>query len=74
MGAKRAVNLSFDSDKLEEAKAYGMNLSKTLESKLDEALLEERQRRWKEENADAIKFWNAELERNGLWCDGLRQF
>jgi antitoxin CcdA len=74
MGAKRAVNLSLDSDLLDEAKSYGLNLSRTVEAKLAEALREERGRRWKEENAEAIKYWNEELERNGLWSDGLRLF
>jgi post-segregation antitoxin (ccd killing protein) len=41
MGTKRAVNLSLDSEKLDEAKKYGLNLSKTLDVKLDEALREE---------------------------------
>lgn len=74
MITKRAVNLSLDSKKLDEAKKYGLNLSQTLDAKLEEALREERARRWKAENADAIKYWNEELEKNGLWSDGLRLF
>ena len=74
MSTRRAVNLSFDSDLLDEAKGYGLNLSKTLEPKLMEALREERARRWKEANRSAIQEANQELERNGLWSDGLRLF
>jgi antitoxin CcdA len=74
MGARRAVNLSLDGDLLDEAKSYGFNLSRTLEGKLAEALRDERQRRWRQENAAAIKASNEELERNGLWSDGLRLF
>ena len=72
MGVKRAVNLSLDSDLLDEAKSYGLNLSRTVEAKLSEALREERQRRWREENAEAIDEANEELKRNGMWSDDLR--
>lgn len=74
MGAKRAVNLSLDSDLLDEAKSYGFNLSRTVEASLVEALRKERARRWQQENAEAIRASNEELERNGLWSDGLRTF
>ena len=74
MGAKRAVNLSLDSDLLDEAKSYGFNLSRTVESGLVEALRKERGRRWQQENAEGIRASNEELERNGLWSDGLRTF
>jgi post-segregation antitoxin (ccd killing protein) len=41
---------------------------------LRKAVATEKARRWAEENAEAIKFNNEELERNGLWSDGLRLF
>jgi antitoxin CcdA len=74
VGAKRAVNLSLDSDLLDEAKSFGTNVSAVLGRALEQELREKRHQKWRADNAEAIAFWNDELERNGLWSDGLRLF
>lgn len=74
MTAKRAVNLSVRADLVEEAKALGTNISAVLEAALEVENRRRRAERWREENAAAIDEANAELERNGLWSDGLRLF
>jgi antitoxin CcdA len=67
MGTKRAVNLSLDSDLLDEAKSYGMNLSKTVEAVLSNALREERERRWQEENRKALEDFDRYIDEHGVF-------
>ena len=71
---RKAVNLSLDAELVAEAKALDLNLSRTLEEALRTCVREEKARRWQEENADAIRLSNEELEKNGLWCDECRLF
>lgn len=71
---KKAANLSIRADLLEEARAYKINLSQTLEAALQAELKKEKERRWLEENRAAIDAYNRHIERDGLWSDGLRLF
>lgn len=71
---KKAVNLSVDADLLARAKEMDLNLSATFEEVLREKTREEEQRRWVEENRDAIEAFNRRIERDGVWSDGLRRF
>jgi antitoxin CcdA len=72
--ARKPVNVSLDADLLAEAKALSLNLSRALEEGLRARVKAEQARRWREENAEAIRLSNDELDRNGLWSDGLRLF
>jgi antitoxin CcdA len=74
MSAKKAVNLSLDSALLAKAKAEGLNLSAELEQSVRAKISSIEAERWKRENVVAIEAWNDELEKNGLWSDGLRTF
>lgn len=67
---KKAVNLSVDAELLREAKGSGLNLSAILER----ALAEERARRWRGENKQAIESYNRSIEQNGVWSDGWRSW
>jgi len=71
---KKAANLSVRADLLEEARAYKINLSQTLEAALQVELKKEKERRWLEENRAAIDAYNRHIERDGLWSDGMRLF
>ncbi len=71
---KKAANLSIRADLLEEARAYKINLSQTLEVALKIELKKEKERRWLEENRAAIDAYNRHIERDGLWSDGMRLF
>jgi len=62
---KRAVNLSIDEDLLAQARALKLNLSCLLEEKLNDRLRAERERRWLEENREAIETFNRRVERDG---------
>jgi antitoxin CcdA len=72
--AKRAANVSINSDLLAQARELGVNLSQTLEEGLKVRLSEERKKRWLEENRAAIDEYNKHFEKYGLWSDGLRMF
>jgi antitoxin CcdA len=71
---KKAVNLSINSDMLRQARELRINLSKSLEEKLEQLLREERARRWKEENRDAMEAFNQWIEEHGVFSDRLRHF
>jgi antitoxin CcdA len=73
-GAKRATNVSVRSNLLEQARAAGLNLSATLESALEQALAEEKRKRWREENREAIEKYNEHVERSGTFADDVRGF
>lgn len=71
---KRAVNVSLPAELVEEAKAFGTNVSAVLERALNEEHRRRRRQKWREENREAIAEANGELAENGLWSDGLRLF
>jgi antitoxin CcdA len=71
---KKAVNVSINSDLLRQARELKINLSKTLETQLEQVLREERARRWQEENREAIEAHNRFVEKHGVFSDRLRHF
>lgn len=71
---KKSTNLSINSDLLCQAKECRINISKALELRLAELLREEKSRKWKEENCDAIQDYNRRIEACGAFSDGLRRF
>lgn len=71
---KKAVNLRLSSDLVEQAKALGINLSKTFERHLSEVVREARRERWLAENRAALESYGHYIERNGTFSDGLRRF
>ena len=71
---KKAANLSIRADLLEEARAYKINLSQTLEAALQVELKREKERRWLEENQPAIEAYNRFVERHGHLSDRYRTF
>jgi antitoxin CcdA len=72
--AKRATNVSINSELLHKAKALNINLSATLESALA-ALVKARERElWKQKNVAAIEAYNQFVEKHGAFSDGVRPF
>jgi antitoxin CcdA len=71
---KKPTNLSINSDLLRQAKEHHINLSQTLELRLEELLREEKQRKWQIENQEAVEEYNKRIETRGVFSDGLRQF
>lgn len=72
--AKKAANLSVRTDLLEEARAYKINLSQTLEAALQTEIKKEKERRWLVENRAAIEAYNRHVEEHGLFSDRFRTF
>jgi len=71
---KKSANLSINRDLLRQAKEHGINLSRELEQRLSEILLELKRRQWQEENRAAIEAYNRRIAAHGVFSDGLRSF
>jgi antitoxin CcdA len=66
---KRAVNLFVDVELLDEARRMNINLSENLEQHLRGLIRAEQERRWLEENREAIAEYNRRVEEHGLLSD-----
>ena len=69
---KRAVNLFVDADLLDEARRMRINVSETLERRLRTIVRAEQEKRWLEENREAIASINSFIDRHGLLASRLR--
>ena len=72
--AKKASNLSINSDLLRQAKAFDINLSATLEAALKVKLKELQAQKWLDENRASIVAYNESVADDGVFSDGLRSF
>ena len=70
---KKATNLSINSDLLRQAKAYGINLSATLEASLEALIRKEKEKRWLEETQDAVEEYNEYIRKNGTLAMRIRK-
>jgi len=71
---RRPTNVSLDAAMIEDARELGINISRACEEGLAKQISEERGRRWKEENREAIAEWNAYVAEHGLPLERFRQF
>ncbi len=71
---KQSANLSIRGDLLKRAKQNNINLSKTLEERLEQILKDHDREEWLKSNREAIDVANDYVERHGLWSEELRQF
>jgi antitoxin CcdA len=72
--ARKAANLSLNSELLSQARDLDINLSRAAEDGIAKAVKAERERRWLEENAEAIRAENDYIEKNGLPLAKYRLF
>jgi antitoxin CcdA len=72
--AKRATNVSINSELLQKAKALNINLSATLESALADLVKARERELWKQKNKAAIEAYNRHVEKHGVFSDGVRPF
>ncbi len=70
---KKATNLSINSDLLRQAKAYGINLSATLEASLEALIRKEKEKQWLEETRDAVEEYNEYIRKNGTLAMRIRK-
>lgn len=71
---RKAANLSIDAKVLADAKALDINVSRAAESGIVEAVRAEKNKRWLEENREALLYFNDWVEENGLPLAKYRQF
>lgn len=71
---RKATNVTLSADVLAEAKALGINVSRTCDDALRQRVKAERERQWREQNAEFIAACNDRVERHGVFSDGLRSF
>ena len=64
-GKRKSVNMSLDTGIVAAAREAGLNLSQISEQAIRHATKAEQERRWKEENREAIEGWNDWYEKNG---------
>lgn len=72
--AKKPTNLSINSELLKVARDMKINLSATLEQALVEAVRQRQVAQWRLQNKEAIQAYNARVEDEGVFSDGLRSF
>lgn len=72
--AKKAANLSINSDLLSRVRRLNINLSATLEHALEEALRKAERDSWLKENKKAIDALNDLADKQGLFSDAYRNF
>ena len=68
----KPVNVSLDTGIVAAAREAGLNLSRVTEDALRVAVKAELERRWVEENREAMEGWNRWYEKNGDPLEGLR--
>ena len=71
---KKAANLTVRADLLEEARAYKINLSQTLEAALAVELKKRREAEWLEQNKESIEAYGRFVEKHGVFSDRFRSF
>ena len=71
---KKATNISINSELLEKAKKYKINISAYVEKTLEELIKQEEIKNWEKENKEAIDSYNQRISENGVFSDGLRSF
>lgn len=71
---KRPTNVSLRESLVKEARQLGINVSQACEDGLAAAVKAEKGRRWKEENAEAIRSHNEYVAKHGLPLARYRMF
>jgi len=71
---RKAVNLKIDSALVRQAKELDINLSREFETHLADVVRLKKQDKWLAENREALEAYNAHVERDGVFSDGLRGF
>lgn len=69
---RKPTNLSLDNELLREAKALGINVSRSAEAGIEVAVRRQKQLNWLKENAAAVESSNAYVEEKGLPLSNYR--
>lgn len=73
---RKRVNLTVREDVMKEARNLGLNTSRAAENGIEQAIREEKNRRWLAENRDAIRAHNERIACKGVflppaWLDEI---
>ncbi len=71
---KKPTNLSINSDLLQKAREFEINLSATFEDALAKIVKEKQEKKWLEANKEAIQEYNIHVEKHGVFSKELRSF
>ena len=71
---RRSTSMTLDAALLDEARALGVNISRSAEEGLAAAVKAERGRRWREENKAAFEEANRYVEEHGIPLSKYRKF
>ncbi len=71
---KKATNVSINGDLLRQAKEARINLSRVLEERLVQLLVEKKRQAWIDENRQALENYNRRITAHGVFSNGLRGF
>jgi len=71
---KKATNVTINSDLLQKAKSYKINISKNFEAYLADVVKKREEQQWLEVNREAIAKQNERIEKQGCFSDGIRRF
>jgi antitoxin CcdA len=71
---KKATSLTINSDLLQKAKDLKINISNCLEQSLEQLIKKKQESLWEKENKIAIELYNEDVEKNGVFSDGIRGF
>jgi len=74
MPTRKATNITLSADVLTEAKALGINISKSCDDFLRALIARERADRWRAEHAEFIAAYNRIVAEEGLPLDQWRAF
>jgi len=69
---KKATTLSINSDLLKKVKELDINISATLQDALEKKLVEQKTKKWQEDNKEFIKKYNKDVEENGIFGEEYR--
>lgn len=71
---KKATNISINSELLEKAKKYKINISANVEKVLENLIKEYEKASWEKQNKEAIEDYNKRVKEQGLFSDHFRNF
>lgn len=73
-GKRKSVNMSLDTSVVAAARDAGINLSQVAEAAIRSATKAEMERRWRDENSDAIEGWHDWYAKHGHPLEKYRLF
>lgn len=73
-GNRRPTNVSLAAELIDEARLLYINVSQACEKGLAAEVKKAREDKWIADNWDAIQYWNAYTEKNGLPLAKYRMF